>query len=54
MDIVAVIVLLFLFLMLFSTNSPGWGWGWTRFNGANVLWTILVILVIIWLARRIL
>jgi hypothetical protein len=52
MDIVVIIVIVILLFFIFSGGNPGYGRYTPSFGGANILWVILIVLAIIWLARR--
>ena len=49
--VVIVVVVLLLFMLVGGRIAPGRGYAPT-FAGADILWTILLVLAVIWLARR--
>jgi len=51
-DILVVLVVVVLVFWIFSGSSPTWGRYSPSFQGANILWTVLVVLAIIYLLRH--
>ncbi len=52
MDILAVIVIILLLFFIFGGGHPTYGRYAPAFGGANIVWTILVVLLVIWLLRH--
>jgi len=52
MDILIIAVIILLVFFMFSGGNPSYGRYTPDFQGANIIWTILVVCLIIWLLRR--
>ncbi len=52
MDILVVLVIILLVFFIFGGGHPTYGRYAPSFGGANILWTVLVVLLIIWLCRH--